>query len=126
MSYHNRNGAGRRQKRPAAQRDSDEEMASPNEQAPDTTSGNTRMAVEVNGAGGSNVNEDILDDLPPFNPKEFQHAPILAAHHAKIKNISDAWSQGSRDALDSLAKLVKESAVLLGDADENVSIDTHT
>jgi hypothetical protein len=100
--------------------------ADEHEQAPHAAVNNTRKthtAIEIDRTGNNGANEDIIDDLPPFNPKEFQHVPILAAHHAKIKNISDAWTQGSKEALDSLSKLIRESAVAIGDADPDVSVD---
>jgi len=61
-----------------------------------------------------------LEPPPPFDPKSFHHQPIPAAHHPKMKAISDSWDI-PKGPLDLLAQLVRESAVLLTDADEEAN-----
>jgi len=58
-----------------------------------------------------------LEPPPPFDPKTFKHQPIPAAHHPKMKAVSDSWDI-PKGPLDLLAQLVRESAVLLTDAGE--------
>jgi hypothetical protein len=58
-----------------------------------------------------------LEPPPPFDPKTFKHQPIPAAHHPKMKAVSDSWDI-PKGPLDLLAQLVRESAVLLTDVGE--------
>jgi hypothetical protein len=58
-----------------------------------------------------------LEPPPPFDPKTFKHQPIPAAHHPKMKAVSDSWDI-PKVPLDLLAQLVRESAVLLTDVGE--------
>lgn len=120
MSYRGRNGENRTKKQAATQNGSDVEMAPPPNER-------NNAPVDLDEVIGNNhADQGELDNLPPFNPKEFQHFPILAAHHAKIKTVSDAWVQGPKESLDNLAKLVRESASLLGEGDPEVSLGCST
>lgn len=78
----------------------------------------------VNNRGARNnptrdAEPQVAEPPPPFDPKTFRHQPITAAHHLKMKTVSDAWNT-PKNPLDALAQLVRESAVLLTEVAEDV------
>ncbi|KAG8818893.1 hypothetical protein FRC17_010667 [Serendipita sp. 399] len=54
----------------------------------------------------------VGEELPPFDPKNFQNQPISASNHAKIRTITESWDVPAA-SLDHLGQLVREAAVLL-------------
>ncbi|PVF99538.1 hypothetical protein CPB86DRAFT_756692 [Serendipita vermifera] len=88
--------------------DSDEEMEDAAQ--PSTAIARSRAALSRNNADEP---DDIAIDenLPPFDPRTFQHSAIPAAQHGKLKAVTESWDVPSK-ALDELAQLIKETAVV--------------
>jgi hypothetical protein len=88
--------------------ESDEEMADGTQPPPEESP--SRTAAARNNAPEPDDNP-VDDNLPPFDPRTFQHAAIPAAQHGKLKAITESWDVPNK-ALDQLAQLVRETAVV--------------
>ena len=56
------------------------------------------------------------EELPAFDQRTFEHAPIAAANHTKLKAVTDSWD-GIGAPLDVLEQLIRDCGPLLAEID---------